>query len=100
MNGMILSVNKELSAFDCSQIRRCELNFLFHSPKKFFGQNEAGVEVAGVEPASEVKIHKTSTHIVCFILGLESCKTDQNALSPACFIFRFICTSNRIGYHT
>lgn len=29
------------------------------------------VEVAGVEPASEVKIHKTSTHIVCFVLDLK-----------------------------
>ena len=27
------------------------------------------VEVAGVEPASEIKIQKTSTHIFCFYLA-------------------------------
>ncbi len=29
------------------------------------------VEVAGVEPASEVKIQRTSTHIVCFCFNLK-----------------------------
>ena len=29
------------------------------------------VEVAGVEPASEIKIQKTSTHIVCYNFNLK-----------------------------
>ena len=81
MNGMILPVSKcyfsiKLQRLISSKrLRRCRLHFLLCSKRSL-------VEVAGVEPASEIKIQRTSTYIVCFILTL-SYQTDKDHLKSA-----------------
>ena len=62
-------------------------------------QNEDRVEVAGVEPASEVKTQRTSTHIVCRYLSFKLPDKRGSLKAGLLLISLHLCKQqNRLSY--